>query len=77
MNDMGVPAGKSFRGLIYANTSSNITYSFGSGSVFNGAIEHANGVFDCHSNLNLDFSPGSSGEAAVQELCDLGVLSAK
>jgi hypothetical protein len=75
LRGMGVPTNKSFRGLIYVDSPGGATYQFGTGTTFKGAIEHANGTFDLNSGtLNIDFSNGSSGQAAVDEIVASGLI---
>jgi hypothetical protein len=79
MYGMGVPNNKSFRGYIFVTTTNanGVSYQFGTGTVFKGAIEQTAGIFNLNSGtLNLDFSPGSSGQEAVQEIVDLGLVVA-
>jgi hypothetical protein len=70
-------ANKKFRGYIYVNTTgTNTQFQFGTGSVFNGAMCFRKGGFDINSPgaFTLDYSDGSIGQAAVQELIDMSVL---
>jgi hypothetical protein len=78
LSNFGVPDGKRFRGYIYLNTtySSQNTFSFGKNTTFNGAIGIKRGVTDINAGgpLTINCDEGSIGQAAVQELIDLGLL---
>jgi hypothetical protein len=84
LNNWGVPSNKSFRGFIYVNSTYawGQIYKFGTGTTVNGAIEQAKGVFDLNGTtpsggtFTVDFSAGSSGQDAVQEIVDLGIVVA-
>jgi hypothetical protein len=82
-NDMGVANGSMFRGLIYVNstTGSTVQYKFGTGSgtaTFYGAIHHTSASFNLNSGgpWTLDFSNGSLGQSAIQEIVNTGLLLA-
>jgi hypothetical protein len=84
LNNWGVPSNKSFRGFIYVNSTYAYEqiYKFGTGTTINGAIEQAKGAFDLNGTspsggtFTIDFSAGSSGQDAVQEIVDLGIVVA-
>jgi hypothetical protein len=73
---IGTPANKRFRGYIYANTTANVIFQEGNGSVFNGAIFVKKSPFNLNGGgtLTINYSDGSLGQTAVQELVDLGLL---
>jgi Tfp pilus assembly protein PilV len=83
LNNFGIANGSMFRGFIFINntSSSAITYQFGTGSdtaIFYGAIHHKSSKFDLNSGgpWILDFSDGSLGQSAIQELVNTGLLLA-